>query len=134
MNDDHQEEEPLEILYDRLVEERRLFNLLVGMPTVYYRVANFVISYDYDLEDLPDDFWEPVKVGLDSTKLDQLETLIKNQDCFICCDSRQAFIPLPCCKHELCTECSVKWFMDSVFCPYCKQDLREKLIKETINN
>jgi hypothetical protein len=47
------------------------------------------------------------------------------QECVNCCEDKNKFNILMCCSKELCVDCVDKWFGISVYCPYCKKDLRE---------
>ena len=50
-------------------------------------------------------------------------------ECYICLDNihlnENDFLELNCCKNNICLDCAIKWFNESVMCPYCKQDLRK---------
>ena len=72
-------------------------------------------------------FWDPVVVNLDPPTLQQvsIETIKEPTECSICITDRTAFKRVKCCNQLICNECAVQWFNKSVYCPYCKQDLRE---------
>lgn len=73
---------------------------------------------------MPFDFWEPVKVSLSNSQINNLVNLNIFEDCTICCDYQSKFKEMSCCKNKICISCTKKWFNESVYCPYCKQDLR----------
>ena len=78
---------------------------------------------------IDESFWEPVRVCLTVEQIESLpEVELENKECMICKETLFLFNNLVCCNQLMCIECSFKWFECSVFCPYCKQDLREKLI------
>lgn len=80
--------------------------------------------YDYLVNDImiiPDEFWEPVNVGL---KPEELNELILTDECIICTEEQNVFRELKCCKNKICDDCAKGWFSRSVKCPFCVQDLR----------
>jgi len=91
------------------------------------QLYDFLISSIYP--DNNDSFWEPVKVILNVDQLDSLkEVYIENHNCPICMENLFYFNNLDCCNQVLCTDCSFKWFgYESVYCPFCKCDIREKI-------
>lgn len=91
----------------------------------FINVGNFINDHRLEYQEIPDDFWEPVKVGLDKIYIDNFEILHSNCDCFICTNYVDYVIILPCCNKEMCITCINRWFKESVFCPYCKTDIRE---------
>jgi len=98
-----------DIQFRNLLRERNIFELQV---------------YDYLVNPymVPNDFWEPVKVSLDISQLNQMS--IKD-NCIICTNDSNFFRELKCCKNKLCNGCAERWFSQSVKCPFCVQDLRE---------
>jgi hypothetical protein len=75
---------------------------------------------------IPEDFWEPVKVGLSKENINKMETVNTTKECFICKTDQENFKILSCCKNDnICHSCIDIWFGENVKCPYCKQDLRE---------
>ena len=104
---------------DRRINELILFNNLFGhIPDI------FINNPEYS-EEINDDFWDPVVVPLPEGILPNSVNII-NKECTICSEDFSKFIILQCCNNEICQECSIKWFNLSVYCPYCKKDLREK--------
>jgi len=81
------------------------------------------------LEYLTDDFWEPVKVTLSGSEINELNTVNISEDCVICSETCNIFVVLNCCNQKICISCSERWFNESVNCPYCKTDLRTYLNK-----
>jgi hypothetical protein len=76
---------------------------------------------------VPDDFWEPVKISLSKEQIDNLKNNNIDEDCSICLDSKTAFKILECCRNKICVLCAKNWFNISIYCPYCKQDIRNYL-------
>jgi hypothetical protein len=74
---------------------------------------------------IPEDFWEPVKVNLNENEINSLKVCNENNDCIICSENKDTFKEMSCCKNKMCKECTQKWFNESVYCPYCKRDIRE---------
>jgi hypothetical protein len=89
------------------------------------RFENEVYDYLVDpFAGVPEEFWDPVQVSLPIEKLNELTVLSHNDVCCICCTPGSKFTYLDCCKNEMCQSCSNQWFCISVYCPYCKNDLR----------
>lgn len=74
---------------------------------------------------IPEDFWDPVVVSLSETQIYSLKRKLKKQNCTICSDDVYNYKVLPCCKNDLCLDCTSSWFSKSVKCPYCNQDVRD---------
>ena len=73
-------------------------------------------------------FWDPVIVNLNQEQIQSvciMETLDQLTECSICITDRELFKRVKCCKQLICIDCADNWFNKSVFCPYCKKDLRE---------
>jgi hypothetical protein len=87
-------------------------------------LMNFLIS-----NAIPDDFWEPVRVTLSRSEISSLKNINISEDCVICSETKSNFKQLNCCKQKMCDTCTIKWFNESVNCPYCKEDLRTYLNK-----
>ena len=79
---------------------------------------------------IPEDFWEPVKVTLSNNVINSMKELHQTNECTICSDTKDLFKEMPCCKNKICDECTIKWFNESVCCPYCKKDIRELDLKK----
>jgi hypothetical protein len=110
-------------LFERVLIE----NLIVNIDYTYYLPELPLLS---NLPEVPDDFWEPVKVGLKREYLDEFESIEIEPDtnlfnCFICSLDSSSYKILPCCNKEMCSRCVKKWFKESVYCPFCKQDIRD---------
>ena len=86
-------------------------------------ILDMIISAYIFIED--DDFWEPVRVGLETSRVDEFSKVEDFNECPICTETRETSKRLPCCKKTICTECTLKWFAVSVKCPFCVRDLRE---------
>ena len=74
---------------------------------------------------IPLNFWEPVKVSLNNSQIDDLNNIKIIEECLICYETCSKFKEMSCCKNKICISCTKKWFNnESVFCPFCKHDLR----------
>jgi len=99
------------------IQNNNLDNILNGFSD-YSEYLDLLLDSEYF-----DDFWKPVVVSLDPCfKLPEIEI---EEECVNCCENKNKFNILLCCSKELCVECVDKWFGISVYCPYCKKDLRE---------
>ena len=79
-------------------------------------------------EDLvPEHFWEPVKVKLPDNVLQSMKEVHEKNECIICSEHKEIFKEVPCCKHKMCKDCTLTWFHESVYCPYCKKDIRKTI-------
>ena len=74
-----------------------------------------------------DTFWENIPVGLEDDTIDLLKNVVKNENCIICTNKFNDFKELWCCSQIMCIGCSHKWFRTSVYCPFCKNDMRETI-------
>jgi len=81
----------------------------------------------YSLESIDESFWDPVIINLPDSKLDSIKSILLTEcnDCAICAYSKRTFKELPCCNNHICFICTRKWFDKSVYCPYCKADIRD---------
>ena len=71
------------------------------------------------------DFWEPVKIVVDSRILSHRNHVF---ECSICGESRRKAVILNCCTGLICKPCSIKWFCkQDVKCPYCREDIRDHI-------
>jgi hypothetical protein len=88
------------------------------------------LDYSINSPDQDDSFWDPVIVRLDEDLIEDIPitSFHKGEDCTICTLRFFHLKQLPCCNNTMCTSCSVTWFRRSVFCPYCKGDIRENNI------
>ena len=98
---------------ERRIMELILFNTLI-LDSEY--------SEEYSSE-YPESFWDPVVVSL-SDELINSGIIDLSEECTICTNNNTQFKLLPCCNNVICTECNISWFILSVYCPYCKYDLR----------
>lgn len=96
--------------------ERNLIGLL--LDNINSGDINFMNSVS-----IPDDFWEPVNVGLKHEL--KTETYDSVYECLICCCEKKSFKKIECCNNKICIECCSHWFEKSVYCPFCKKDLRQ---------
>jgi hypothetical protein len=72
-----------------------------------------------------DDFWEDVKV---TVTLDSFVFVNEDWTCTVCCEDVKTKTTLPCCQQSLCKTCCKNWFeKESVKCPFCREDIREKI-------
>ena len=100
------------------IHENNTFQNILNGFSDYSEYLDLILDSEYF-----DDFWEPVVVSLDPCfKLPEIEI---EQECVNCCEDKNKFNILMCCSKELCVDCVDKWFGISVYCPYCKKDLRE---------
>ena len=102
-----------QLIYERMRYENELYDVLI---------TNNVLN-DF----IPDDFWEPVRVSLPYDDLNKLKSILNEAECFICRDTKQLFTCLWCCSKHICNDCTFDWFCISVYCPYCKKDLRNSV-------
>ena len=72
-------------------------------------------------------FWDPVVVHLTSQQIENIQTVNLNQECSICNVEKDSFKKVQCCNNVLCVECCTSWFLTSVYCTFCRGDLREHL-------
>ena len=93
-----------------------------------YRTFLELLLVEYLISSL-NDFWEPVKVVLSESELNTFKIINSHDECTICYESCLKFNEMTCCKNKICTNCTKDWFNRSVYCPYCKQDLRDYLKK-----
>jgi hypothetical protein len=73
---------------------------------------------------IPEDFWDPVVVSLDPELIKKIPTKEIITECINCYETKDIINTLECCKTDICSDCVNKWFSLSVYCPYCKKDLR----------
>ena len=100
------------------IHENNTFQNILNGFSDYSEYLDLLLDSEYF-----DDFWKPVVVSLDPCfKLPEIEI---EEECVNCCENKNKFNILLCCSKELCVECVDKWFGISVYCPYCKKDLRE---------
>jgi len=88
-------------------------------------IEDFLLNFLILSQIYNDDFWEPVKVSLSTEQISKLKIHNFSDECSICCECQSNFNIPDCCKNKICTLCVKKWFDKSVYCPYCKQDLRD---------
>ena len=105
----------------------RFENLLLGiLEDTNYLINYRIFETDEDVTDeYLESFWEPVIVRLSDSQINSLEHSSESKECSICTYSRCNFNITPCCQNDLCVKCANKWFEKSVFCPYCKADIRD---------
>ena len=61
-----------------------------------------------------------------SCKLDNMIDVIHHK-CIICNNNQTQFKKVACCNNLICNNCAKNWFLnESVYCPYCKFDQRNK--------
>jgi len=107
--------------------------LLDMLITDYYTQLQELINYQQAVlqssleNDLMHDlgFWNRVKVCLSDEEYFNLQNIEGNDNCVICIDTANKFKKLRCCKNKICIECSSNWFNESVYCPFCRHDLRK---------
>ena len=85
------------------------------------------LDYSINADSVSDSFWDPVIVRLDEEVILDIPitSFCKGEECTICTSKFFHFKQMPCCNNTMCCTCSLTWFRKSVFCPYCKSDIRE---------
>ena len=104
----HEREEYENYIYDTLINDLDLNQNFLN--------ENFLIDPT---------FWDPVIVCLTNEQINNLYTIHKECECFICTEQKSLFKKMSCCNNNICFECTKNWFNVSVFCPFCKKDQRE---------
>jgi hypothetical protein len=94
-----------------------LFNTLILFPD--YNNEEYFTNPEID-----ESFWDPVIVSLPDELINSDIITIELQECTICNNNNTYFKKLSCCNNLICVECNITWFNLSVYCPYCKHDLR----------
>ena len=118
----------LNVLENPIFEEIRnntlspLENLILQRNLFEIHVYDYLVN-PYVL--VPDDFWDPIKVGLKPHEMLHLNEVIVHDNCVICTDNSDLFREVNCCKNKICNSCTERWFSESVRCPFCAQDLRD---------
>lgn len=112
----------LSLLEQRQQFEDELYDFLISQNSFY-------LNEEFEDENIlvfqiPESFWEPVTIRLSNQEIQGLEKLTRELECLICKDNKQTFNKLRCCNKKMCCECVNNWFTRSVFCPFCKHDLR----------
>ena len=110
----NQESNILEINREEL--ERNLIVLL--LDNINSEDINFINGVSTS-----EDFWDPVIIGLKHEL--KTETYDSFYECLICCNEKKSFKKIECCNNKICIECCSHWFEKSVYCPFCKKDLRQ---------
>jgi hypothetical protein len=78
-------------------------------------------------------FWDPVKIGLTLKQAQEIPVYSLEDNCLICAEQKSKWRKLPCSeKHSICDKCFVEWFSENVKCPFCKQDLREFIMRNNV--
>ena len=79
-----------------------------------------------DLDWIPEEFWEPVRVTVPEEYF-IYESVLGGWNCTVCGNQRMDRTKLKCCRNHICKICVKEWFTKkSIKCPYCKGDVREK--------
>ena len=113
---------------ERNISDLILFNYLFNQ--INTQIINFhLINENNDYLQEEGEFWEPVKVGLPENLLNEIKIIKIINDCNICTENKELFCKLECCNTDLCQDCVNNWFKISVYCPYCKKDIRELNLK-----
>ena len=103
--------------------ERRIMELILFNNLI----INEQFNYDYpeylEYSEYPESFWDPVIVSLNEDIINS-GIIDLSEECTICNTDNTKFKSLPCCNNVMCKECNDYWFNMSVYCPYCKHDLR----------
>ena len=104
---------------ERRIMEIILFNTIILNPE-YSEYSEYSEYPEY-----PESFWDPVIVSLNEDIINS-GIIELSEECTICNNNNTHFKRLPCCNNVLCVECNINWFNISVYCPYCKHDLRNQ--------
>ena len=101
--------------------------LLLERANYETELYDFLVSPLIVVPQTNSSFWDPVVVCLnqDQLQLASVATTCELTECAICITDRQVFKKVKCCNQLICTQCANDWFIKSVYCPYCKRDLRE---------
>jgi len=83
------------------------------------------IEFQEEMENESSSFWDPVVVHLTSQQIENIQTVDINQECSICNVEKGVFKKVHCCNNVLCVDCCTSWFLTSVYCTFCRGDLRE---------
>ena len=106
-------------IYDYLTSEQFIPDIDIDTYTDTFTFT------DNTFIDIPDDFWDSVKINLSDDQIDQIPDISSIDICCICYEKNNDFKLLnSCCKNILCKKCSIKWFTESTKCPFCRFDLR----------
>ena len=121
-----------DLLYDFLISHNNINNI-----NEFDNIGNVGDVGNFDIliigEFIPESFWEPVTVSLSIEQIESLQNVVlETTECFICKDTKQYFKHLKCCNNDICGECINHWFNRSVYCPFCKQDQRESVQRESV--
>jgi hypothetical protein len=57
---------------------------------------------------------------------ERFATMLRDNDCPICCDKLQEPIMVPCCQNIFCGQCVLTWLKDHDKCPYCRASFQIK--------
>jgi hypothetical protein len=108
---------------------RSSFENNLNETTFRRQLLRYLETYGHDNVFIPDDFWQPVRICLSKSQIENIPDIITHgeEECVICSNKREKFKQINCCKNNICSDCVTKWFNESVKCPYCKQDLRTYL-------
>lgn len=112
-------------LFMRLLRRQLVNNIEITFSSNAFNsedLLDHLINSEYTF--IPDDFWDPVKVILNENEINSLKLSNEKNECVICSDNKESFREMSCCKNKMCEECTEKWFNESVYCPYCKSDIR----------
>jgi hypothetical protein len=101
--------------------ERRILELILFNNLI----LNDSINEFNEYSEYPESFWDPVIVSLNEDIINS-GIIELSEECTICTNNNIYFKTLPCCNNVLCVECNINWFNISVYCPYCKHDLRNQ--------
>lgn len=104
--------------------ERRIFELILFNTLILDSEEYYSENEEYSSE-YPESFWDHVIVSLNDELINS-GLIDVSEECTICTNNNTRFKLLPCCDNVICVECNISWFSLSVYCPYCKHDLRNE--------
>ena len=104
------------------------------------RHAGVKVIMEEDYSDMPalieiylfvnnDNFWEPVRIGLNRKQMKTCNEVLEQRDCSICLETVKVNKQVVCCQNTFCKKCFIKWFKVSVKCPLCNRDIRDFIDK-----
>jgi hypothetical protein len=99
---------------------------------MYRQSGDEYIPIVFEFNTVRSSFWDPVIVHLTSQQIENIQTVNLNQECSICNVEKDSFKKVHCCNNVLCAECCTSWFSKSVYCTFCRGDLRNHCNNVTI--
>lgn len=132
-------------LYNLMAERQEYANELYDTLSIREAVPQYSVSilfldtsqnefeFEEEMEnemEIENSFWDPVVVHLTSQQIENIQTVNLNQECSICNVEKDSFKKVQCCNNVLCVDCCTSWFLTSVYCTFCRGDLREDGLRQ----